>query len=402
MSKSILAASLFPALAFSASCSSAQTGDSAPSSTVSTTGAPASQTIVAGEPVSLDSQTPFTAASHGTFAEPWAIAVHPQNGTLFVTEKAGTMKVYDPSSGRQGSVTGLPEVAYGGQGGLGDFVFAPDFAQSGAVYLSWAASAGGDARKAVVGRGRLACDQADACRIEGLAPVWEQSLPIASAGHFSHKIAFSPDGRYLFVSSGDRMQGAPAQDLSNNLGSVVRLMPDGTPAPGNPFADRGGATSQVWTYGQRNILGLAFDPEGELWGLEHGPRGGDELNHLEPGNNYGWPVRSNGNDYSGTDIPDHTADDGFVKPAISWNPVIAPGGMIQYQGSRFSDWTGDFILAGLVQKGIVRVRVSGNTAIEAARISLGARIRQIDEGPDGSIWALQDGTSAKLIELSPG
>jgi glucose/arabinose dehydrogenase len=271
------------------------------------------------------------------------------------------------------------------------------------VYLSWAASAGGDARKAVVGCGTLTCDARGDCRIEGLTQIWEQSLPLASPGHFSHKLAFSPDGRHLFVSSGDRMQGDPAQDLTNNLGAVVRLMPDGTPAAGNPFADRGAPTDQIWTYGQRNILGVAFDPDGDLWGLEHGPRGGDELNHLEPGNNYGWPTRSNGINYDGTDIPDHTADDGFVKPAISWNPVIAPGDFLFYTGDMWADWRGQVLIANLGVPSITRVTIAGDnaSATEAARYPFPKRLRDIAQSSDGALWVIEDRAGGRLLRLTP-
>jgi glucose/arabinose dehydrogenase len=345
--------------------------------------------------------SPFAAASHGAFAEPWAIAVHPQNGALFITEKAGTMKFYEPASGRMGNVTGLPEVAYGGQGGLGDIAFAPDFAQSGTVYLSWAADAGDGARKAVLGRGRLACADGGDCRIEGLAQIWEQSLPVDSAGHFSHKVAFSPDGGHLFVSSGDRMQADPAQDLGNNLGSVVRLQLDGTPAPGNPFADRGAPTDQVWTYGQRNVLGLQFDPDGELWGLEHGPRGGDELNLVERGVNYGWPVVSDGVNYNGSAIPDHETRPEFTPPVIGWTPVIAPGDFIFYSGRLWPQWQGKALIAGLGPMTLVEVSVSGNDASEDARYRFPKRLRDIVEAPDGTVWMVEDGNGGRLLRLAP-
>ena len=400
MSKIILTATLFPAALLSASCNAGQSGDSAPTASP----APMAQgDVAAGESVTLQDTSPFTATSHGTFAEPWALAVHPQNGTLFITEKGGAMKFYEPSSGRAGTVTGMPEVAYGGQGGLGDFVFGPNFAQDNMVYISWAASAGGEARKAVVGRGELVCDSGDACRIDGLTQIWEQSQPIASNGHFSHRIAFSPDGQYLFVSSGDRQQQTPAQDLTNNLGTVVRLNLDGTPAAGNPFADRGSPTDQIWSYGQRNMLGLAFDPQGQLWALEHGPAGGDELNKVERGNNYGWPERSNGENYDGTPIPDHSADDGFVKPAISWNPVIAPGDMIFYTGDMWADWRGQLLIANLKTTSISRVSIAadGSSAEEAARYEFPERLRDIAQAPDGAIWLIEDGEDGRLLRVTP-
>ena len=357
---------------------------------------------MAGESVSLASGSPFAATSHGEFDEPWALAVEPGTGNIFVTEKGGTAKFYQPDSGRTGTVEGLPQVAYGGQGGLGDMVFAPDYASSRTVYLSWVKQAEGKARRAVVGRGTMVCETQDMCRIDGLREIWQQSVAIESAGHFSHRIAFSPDGRYLFVSSGDRQQQTPAQDLSNNLGTIVRLLPDGTPAPGNPFADRGAPTNQIWSYGQRNILGVAFDPQGQLWGLEHGPAGGDELNKIAPGANFGWPTRSNGDNYNGSDIPDHSANDGFIKPAISWTPVIAPGDMVFYTGNMFADWRGQLLIANLKTKNITRVSVdaAANSARELARYDFPERLRDITQGPDGALWVIEDGEDGRLMRLA--
>ncbi len=394
---------LSPAALVLASCSAAQTGDNAAaSSTPSPTMAAANGQAVAGTPVELQSTSPFAAASHATLDEPWAIAVHPEDGRLFITEQAGTMKVYDPATGRTSPVTGLPQVAYGGQGGLGDFVFGPDFAQSRMVYLSWAEAAGNETYRAVAGRGRLACN-GDDCRIENLEPIWRQSEAVTGQGHYSHRIAFSPDGQHLYISSGDRQKQDPAQDLSNNLGTVVRLGLDGTPAPGNPFADRSAPTDQIWTYGQRNILGLAFDPQGELWGLEHGPAGGDELNLLKTGNNYGWPVRSNGDNYNGTTIPDHSADDGFVKPVIGWTPVIAPGDFLFYTGAMWPEWQGDALIANLRSTSISRVDIAADdaSANEAARYAFPERLRDIAQAPDGALWVIEDGENGRLLRLTP-
>jgi glucose/arabinose dehydrogenase len=350
MTHKFLKVALFPAAVLVASCAAAAVGDSA------------------GQPVALDASSPFTASSFGAFAEPWALAFEPGTGVIFITEKAGTARFVDPATGRTGTVTGMPQVAYGGQGGLGDFAFAPDYATSRAVYISWAQAAEGTARRAVVARGQLVCEAADACEVTGLTEVWRQEPAIDSPGHFSHKITFSPDGAHMFISSGERMQGDPAQDLGSNLGKIVRLNLDGTPAAGNPFSDRPSPTNQIWSYGHRNVYGLHFDAGGQLWDLEHGPRGGDELNRVTQANNYGWPVRSNGNDYDGDNIPDHSADDGFTKPAISWNPVIAPGDFVFYHGSLFADWQGQALIANLGSQTIVRVATdaAAGTASEDA------------------------------------
>jgi glucose/arabinose dehydrogenase len=390
----------FPSLVLSlstlliASCGSAQSGDSAPASS----GAPLSGTAV-------DAPAPFAAQSFGAFDEPWSIAFAPGTQVVFVTEKPGTVKFVDLPSGRLGTVSGLPQVAYGGQGGLGDVAFLPSEASATlgrrTIYLTWADPDAGRASKAVLGRGTLVCEEADACRIEGLTEIWRQQPAVASPGHFSHKIAFSPDGRYLFLSSGDRMQAEPAQSLDNNLGKVLRLNLDGTPAAGNPFADRGGVAREIWSYGHRNLLGLEFDLDGQLWDLEHGPRGGDELNKVERGANYGWPTRSNGVNYNGDPIPDHTADDGFTKPAIGWTPVIAPGDFIFYSGKLWPQWRNNALAVGLGSQSLVRVSLAGGTGTEEARVNFGKRLRDIEEAPDGALWIIEDGEGGRLLRLTP-
>jgi len=387
-----------------ASCGEMAPGDNAPSSTPAP--APAPGASVAGEAVSLhaDNTTPapFTITAHGAFDEPWAVSLEPGTGRLFITGKQGAAWLFDPASGQRLTVSGIPTVAYGGQGGMGDIAFAPDYDTSRTIYLSWAEAGTGAARRAVVGRGQLACT-AGACSVTGLSVIWRQSPEIESAGHFSHKITFSPDGRYLFIASGERMQGAPAQDLSGNLGKIVRLNLDGTPAAGNPFADRGGVSAQIWSYGHRNLYGLHFDAQGQLWDLEHGPRGGDELNMVERAANYGWPERSNGDDYDGDVIPDHSADDGFSKPAISWNPVIAPGDFIFYRGEAFSGWTSNVISANLGVGTLVRVAINANgrTASEIERWRFPRRLRDIVEAADGTIWLIEDGPGGRLLHLTP-
>lgn len=388
MTRKFLTIALFPAGLLAASCGA--------SANVETSA------IAAGQPVELEAGSPFAAEALLDLDEGWAVAVEPGTGNLLITEKGGTAKYFDPHSGVAKDVTGLPEVAYGGQGGLGDIAFAPDYETSGTVYLSWAKRDEGDATRAAAGMGTFSCAE-EACAISEFREIWQQSVPITSFGHFSHKIAFSPDGTKLFISSGDRMQQMPAQDLSNNLGTVVRLNLDGTPAEGNPFADQGGVTAQIWSYGQRNMLGLAFDPGGQLWALEHGPRGGDELNMVEPGKNYGWPVRSYGENYNGDPIPDHTEDDGFVKPAIYWNPVIALGGMTFYTGEMFADWQGQLLVANLGSQTIVRIATDASTgsATEEARYPFPRRLRDIAEADDGALWVVEDGGEGRLLRLTP-
>ena len=379
-----VAIALSPAALLIASCSAAQSGDS---------------------PAAATSAGPFSIAEKGTFDSPWAIAFAPGTQTLFITEKPGTMKFVDLASGRQGTVTGLPSVFNSGQGGLGDVAFLPSESAPTlgrrTIYLTWADPGDGNASFAAMGRGTLVCEEADACRVEGLTQIWRQQPAIRSAGHYSHKIAFSPDGKYLFLSSGERMQGAPAQALDTNLGKVLRLNLDGTAAEGNPFADKGGVSREIWSYGHRNLLGLKFDLGGQLWDIEHGPRGGDEINMVKPGDNYGWPIRSNGDDYSGTPIPDHTADDGFHKPAISWNPVIAPGDFLFYSGKLWPEWRNEALIAGLATMSLVRVSLAGDKGTEEARTKFPKRLRDIVEASDGSLYVVEDGPGGKLLQLTP-
>lgn len=220
-------------------------------------------------------------------------------------------------------------------------------------------------------------------------------------GHFSHRLAFSPDGEHLFVSSGDRQLGAPAQDTSNTLGTIVRLTPDGEPAPGNPLADRGGVSAEIWTWGHRNPLGLEVAPDGTLWSSEMGPEGGDELNVIEAGSNYGWPEVSDGSDYGGGEIPDHAEGDGFAAPARSWNPSISPGSLMIYDGEMFEDWRGDAFLGALSGEALVRVDLDGRTAGDTKVFDMGARVRAVEDGPDGAIWVLEDEGAGRLLRLTP-
>ena len=354
---------------------------------------------------------PFTVTPHGAFNEPWAAAFAPGTSVLFVTERPGTIKFVDLPSGRLGTVSGVPDVDYGGQGGLGDIAFLPGERSATldrrTIYLTWAEAGSGDTRGAVLGRGQLVCEEADACRIEGMAVIWRQPK-VSGRGHYSHRIAFAPDGKTMFVASGDRQKMAPAQDLADNLGSIVRLSLDGQPLPGGPFGwseesvTPNQATRQIWSYGHRNILGLKFDAQGRLWDLEHGPAGGDELNLVRKGANYGWPVVSEGDHYDGKEIPPHSTRPEFAAPAISWNPVIAPGDFIFYSGKLWPEWKGQALIAAMKPSGLVRVGIDGESARELARYPMDKRIREIVEGPDGAIWLLEDKAGGRLLELRPG
>ena len=330
-----------------------------------------------------------------SFDNPWAMVFLP-DGRLLVTEKAGNLQLV-AQDGTKTAVTGVPTVTYSGQLGLQDVVLDPAYASNGRIWLSYAEPATGGQRLAVA---RAKLNAVGSPRLDGLTVVW-RATPATTGGQLGGRLAFSPDRQYLFVSSGERQQGTPAQDPAGTLGKIVRLDLDGMAAAGNPFASTPSIRPEIWSLGHRNPYGLVFASDGRLFESEMGPAGGDEFNLIAAGANYGWPSVSEGDNYDGSPIPRHATNAAYVAPLLSWTPVIAPGGMIQYRGTRFVGWTGDFVLAGLVQQGIVRVRVTGNSAAEAARIGLGARIREVEEAPDGSIWVLQDGSGGKLIELTP-
>lgn len=340
---------------------------------------------------------PFAVQELGSFDEPWAMTFLPGTSDALITQRGGQLKLR-LASGTVLDVAGVPDVVAQGQGGLGDVIVGPDYATNRTVYLSWAA-AGGDGSGAEVARATLAADGASA-RLVDLTTIWRQQPKTTGSGHYGHRLAFSPDGKYLFITSGERQQMTPAQDLSNNLGSIVRLNPDGTPAAGNPFADRGGVAAEIWSYGHRNPLGLAYDPAGNLWSSEMGPRGGDELNLIAEGRNYGWPEVSNGSHYSGEEIPDHAAGDGFEAPKVWWNPSVSPGSLMIYTGAEFSDWTGDAFIGALSGEALIRVDLDGTDAAKADEWPMGARIREVEQAPDGSIWVLEDGSNGRLLRLT--
>lgn len=366
------------------------------------TGAETRETATAT--TSATQSAPFVISQVATFDEPWAITFAPGTAMLFVTEKAGSLKLIDTVTGKVSTVSGAPKVDYGGQGGLGDIAFLP--AETAAtlgrrtIYLSWVEGGPDDTRGAVVGKGTLACTDTAACTIEGLTVIWQQTPKVSGRGHFSHRIAVSPDGQYLFVASGERQKMQPAQDTTNTLGTIVRLNLDGTPAAGNPLADKGGVSAAIWSWGHRNILGVDWDAQGRLWEVEHGPAGGDELNLVQRAANYGWPIRSNGEHYNGDPIPDHDPSDGFAQPAMSWNPVIAPGDMLIYNGKMFAGWQGRALIVGLASQALVEVAIEGEQAREVTRHEFDQRLRSIAQGADGAVWIAEDGKGGRVLKLT--
>ena len=344
------------------------------------------------------SDYPFTTEQVASFDEPWAMAFLP-DGRLLVTEKQGRLLVVSANDGSSTPVRGVPTVDYGGQGGLGDVVLHPDFAENGRIYLSYAEAGDNDTRGAAVAGATLGLAPGRAA-LSDVEVIWRQEPKVSGRGHYGHRLLFSDDG-YLFISSGERQKFDPAQDMDGNLGKIIRLNDDGTVPDDNPFAERGGVTAQIWSLGHRNPLGIAFDADGQLWNIEMGPRGGDELNRVLRGRNYGYPIVSNGRHYDGRDIPDHDTRPEFEAPKAWWTPVISPGGFMIYSGKAFPEWQGDGFIAGLSSEALIRIEFDGENAREAERFPMGKRIRAVVEGPDGAIWLLEDKKGGRLLRLAP-
>lgn len=353
--------------------------------------------LVAAASAAARDDFPFTIEPVAEFDQPWAMTFLP-DGRLLVTEKPGRLLLV----GRDGSKTevgGVPDVDYGGQGGLGDVALHPDFEQNGLLYLSYVEAGEGRTRGAAVAVTKL---ETAGPQPELAEPsiIWRQVPKLGGRGHYGHRLLFSDDG-YLFISSGERQEFDPAQDMQSNLGKIVRLHDDGSVPADNPFADQGGVTAQIWTSGHRNPLGMAFDGEGRLWNTEMGPRGGDELNLVIKGENYGYPEVSNGRHYSFLPIPDHDTRPEFEAPKAWWTPVISPAGLLIYSGDLFADWRGDALIPGLSSQALVRVEIDGDNAEEAERFEMGKRIRAVQQGPAGAIWLLEDGPGGRLLRLTP-
>jgi glucose/arabinose dehydrogenase len=267
------------------------------------------------------------------------------------------------------------------------------------VYLSYAEPGANDTRGAAVARAVLTLDANGGGSLSGVQVIWRQVPKVTGSGHYSHRLAFDGSGK-LWISSGDRQKFDPAQDMQANLGKMLRLGDDGSVPADNPFVGQGGVAAQVWSLGHRNILGVAFDAQGRLWAHEMGPQGGDELNLIERGSNYGWPIVSNGDHYGGADIPDHDTRPEFNAPEAWWTPVIAPAGLIIYSGSMFPYFHGHGFIGGLASQALIRIEFDGVQAREASRYAMGRRIREVEQGPDGAIWLLEDGVDARLLKLT--
>ena len=343
-------------------------------------------------------EMPFTVTEVASFSTPWAMDFLPGSGVrtttaALVTEKEGKLWLVDTRTGSRQAVSGVPRVEVDGQGGLGDVVAHPDYAGNQRIYLSFVESGPNGTSGAALGYGRLlftsaaAPGQPTGVQLEGFKVIWRQTPKVSGSGHFAHRIAFAPDGT-IFLTSGEREKMQPAQDRNSDLGKIIHLTAEGQRIGGRFF-----------TLGHRNPLGIAFAPDGRLWASEMGPQGGDELNLILPGRNYGWPVASYGSHYGGGPIPDAHASRRFEEPKIWWNPSVSPGGLLIYSGDLFRGWKGDALLPALSGEALIRVDIDGDTARKADHWPMGARIRAVDQGPRGELYLLEDG--GRLLRLEP-
>lgn len=352
------------------------------------------QTITGSDGVVLEAET------LAEFDGPWAMTFLP-DGRALVTEKDGALWLLAKDGSKAGQVTNVPKVKSKGQGGLGDIIAHPDFANNRTVFISYVERDADNNRLsgAAVERATLIIG-ADKGRLSDREVIWRQSPKVTGNGHYGHRMAIAPD-ETLYITSGDRQKFTPSQNMDMNLGKVVRINQDGSVPEDNPFFDQGGVTSQIWSLGHRNPLGIDFDADGKLWAHEMGPRHGDELNLIVRSENYGYPVVSNGDHYSGKEIPDHDEFPIYEAPKAYWVPAISPAGFSIYDGDLFSDWSGDGFIGGLSSQALVRVEFDDKGgATEAARYEWGERVREVETGPDGAIYVLED-HGGRLLRLSP-
>jgi glucose/arabinose dehydrogenase len=341
---------------------------------------------------------PFEVTPVAEFNEPWAMTFLP-DGRLLVTEKRGKLYIVTQEGEKSRPFEEIPNVDYRGQGGFGDVVLHPDYENNGWIYLSYAESGIGNTRGAAVARGKMEMNGGQPIFVD-VEVIWRQIPKVTDDGHYGHRMVFDSEG-YLFITSGERQKFDPAQHMTGNLGKIVRLNDDGSVPEDNPFYDEGDVTAQIWSLGHRNPLGIAFDAQGRLWNHEMGPRHGDELNLVVKGANYGYPIVSDGDHYSGEVIPDHDTRPEFEAPKIAWIPTIAPAGLIFYSGDLFPEWQGSAFIGGLASTALIRVEFDGESAREAERFDMDKRIREVEQGPDGSVWLLEDRDGGRLLKITP-
>ncbi len=331
---------------------------------------------------------------------PWGLQFLP-DGRMIVTERPGRMRVIDQAGVLSMPLTGVPAVAATNQGGLLDIVLAPDFATSRMIHFCYAEPREGRTNGSTVARARLVLE-GNGGRLEDLAIVFRQQPATTGGLHFGCRLAFAPDGR-LFVAVGERFQMQFAQDLTRHWGKVVRIEPDGRVPADNPFVDAKDARPEIWSFGHRNPQAAAIEPSsGRLWVIEHGPRGGDEVNVAKSGLNYGWPIIGYGVDYSGAKLHEETHRPGLEQPVYYWAPSIAPSGMAFYTSDRTPAWKGNIFVGGLVSRALHRLVLEGERVIaeEVLLKDVGERIRDVRQGPDGSVWVLTDSADGALLKIT--
>jgi glucose/arabinose dehydrogenase len=334
----------------------------------------------------------------GGLEHPWALAFLP-DGRILVTERPGRLRIVDTGGRLSEPLAGVPAVHAVSQGGLLDVAIDPDFAQNQLVYLSFSEPGDGGTSGTAVARGRLGNG-----RLDNVEVIYRQEPKVRSGGHYGSRLVFSRDGM-LFITQGDRQAGSfrgQAQQLTSGIGKIVRVNRDGSIPADNPFVRRSDARPEIWSLGHRNVQAAALHPEtGQLWTVEHGAMGGDELNHPEKGKNYGWPVITYGRDYSGASIGEGSEKEGMEQPVYYWDPVIAPSGMTFYTGDRYPGWTGSAIVGGMGVRALVRLTIANGRVTGEERYLGGQRIRDVQQGPDGLLYLVTDEDDGKLLRVVP-
>jgi len=377
-----------------------------------------------------EAELPFTMTQVATFNLPWRIAFLP-DGRMLITEKVGPLWLVT-QQGAKTPVANAPAVLFQGQGGMLGVFVSPNYATDHNVYLTYSEPGEPSGSSLALARARLSLTDS-AASLEGLQVIWRDGER-GRGGQFGAAIAFSPDSRYLYLAVGDRQRMTPAQDPNSPLGKILRLTLDGKPAPGNPQAGKTGAASldvidpprdtevaktaavvrpysfpgpnltpaETWSSGHRTPYGLAFAPDGRLWELEHGPRGGDELNLIEPGKNYGWPLVSYATNYNGVPIPSPDTQPDLTKPVIYWTPVIAPGSLTFYNAALFPQWKGSALVGGMATRTLNRITFDGKGGAKTAeRWSVGHQIRDVAVAPDGAVWVIENANPGGLFRVTP-
>ena len=357
--------------------------------------APADAQVFPSSAGSLAVETFASGLSH-----PWAFAFLP-DGRLLVTERPGRMRIVDKDGKLSPALPGVPKVFASGQGGLHDVVLDRGYAENHTIYFCYADPVSGGARTSLA-RARLVDEGTP--RLDDVKVIFRQEGPLSSGNHFGCRIVQAGDGN-LFLSMGDHFSPRnEAQNLGNHIGKLIRVRPDGSVPSDNPFVGRSGAKPEIWSYGHRNSQGLAMDPaSGKLWEQEHGPRGGDEINLIEKGKNYGWPVIGYGIDYSGAKIHESTQKNGMEQPAWYWVPSIAPSGLTFYTGSLFPAWRGNLLAGALAGQALVRLTLDGDKVVKEERMlqPLRERIRDVRQGPDGALWLATDSSAGRILRVAP-